>query len=61
MMKTKYIALNHGVKKAVQIQQFINMIELDLVEDITLYQKNKMSITLIKNIQSHHYIKVINV
>ena len=65
--KTKYIALGHVVREAVWIRRFINKMKLKVIEDLMLYEDNKMSIALTKNAESqyrtkhidvqHHYIK----
>lgn len=60
-MEAKYIALRHVVRRVVWIKRFINELELEVTETITLYDDNKMSITLTKNAESQHYTKQINV
>ena len=59
--KAEYIALGHTAKKAVWIRRFINEMTLDIVPAITLNGDNEMSITLIKNAESQHRTKHIDV
>ena len=59
--KAKYIALGHSVREAVWIKRFINRIKIEVVEDLTLFGDNEMSITLTKNIESQHQTKYINI
>lgn len=60
-IKVKYITLNHSTRELIWIWQFINKMELKIVKDITLYINNKISIALIKNAESQHCIKFINI
>ena len=50
--EAEYIALRHVAKEAVWIQRFMNKINLDMVEDLTIYGNNKMSINPTKNAES---------
>lgn len=61
MTKAKYIILRHITRKVVWISRFINKINLDIVENIMLYEDNKMSIHLTKNAKSQHRTKHINI
>lgn len=40
---------------------FINEMKLEAVEDVTLYSDNEMSIALMKNAESQHWTKYIDV
>ncbi len=59
--KAKYIALRHAAREAAWIRRFINEMTLDIVPEITLNGDNEMSITLTKNVESHHRTKYIDV
>lgn len=59
--EAEYIALGHVVKKAVWIQQFINLMGLEVVKNIILHGDNEMNIALTKNAKSQHQTKYINV
>ena len=47
--KAKYITLRHVARKAVWIRKFINKMKLKVIEDLTLYGDNKISIVITKN------------
>lgn len=51
--KVRYIALEYIAKEAIWIKRFINKMKLKVIKDFTLYRDNKISITLIKNIESN--------
>lgn len=67
--EAKYITLRHVARKAVWIRRFINKMKLEVIESLTLYGDNEMSIALTKNAESqyrtnhidiqHHYIREI--
>ena len=59
--EAEYIALGHAAREAVWIRRFINEMNLDMVEDLTLYGDNEMSINLTKNAESQHRMKHIDV
>lgn len=56
--EAKYIALGHAVREAVWIRRFINEMDVDTVENLTLYRDNTMSINLTKNAESQHCTKL---
>lgn len=51
--ETKYVVMNHGVRKGVWIQKFLNKLfpELD-ISRIEMLSDNKISLTLTKNPES---------
>ncbi len=59
--EAEYITLRHVAKEAVWIRCFVNKMNLEFVEDITLHSNNEMSITLIKNVESQYRTKWINI
>lgn len=61
--KAKYIALSYTTKEVVRIWKYINKMELNMttLKSIILYGNNEMSIVLIKNTESQHQIKHIDV
>lgn len=59
--KAEYIALGHAAREAVWIRKFINEIEIEVVEDLTLFGDNEISIALTKNAESQHQTKHIDV
>lgn len=60
--KREYIILGHTAKENMQIKRFINKMRLEkTVKSFMLYENNKMSITLTKNVESQHCTKYINV
>ena len=59
--EAEYIALGQIATEAVWIKMFINKMKLETVEDVTLYGNNEMSIALIKNTESQHRTKHIDV
>lgn len=50
--EVEYIALGHVSRKVVWIQKFINKMQLETMEGLTLFGDNEMSIALAKNIKS---------
>lgn len=50
--EAEYIALGHASREAVWIRRFINEMELEIVDGITLNGDNEMSIALTKNAES---------
>ena len=59
--KAKYITLGHIVRDIIWIQRLVNEMDLDMIENLMLYDNNEMNINLTRNIESQHYIKHINV
>ena len=59
--EAEYIALGHAAREAVWIRRFINEMNLEAVENLTLYGDNEMSIALTKNAESQHQTKHIDV
>lgn len=61
--KAKYIALGHVARDIVEIQRYIDELDLSvaMVESITLHGNNEMSIALTKNSKSQHQTKHIDV
>ena len=59
--EAEYIALGHAAREAVWIRRFINEMNLEAVENLTLYGDNEMSIALTKNAESQHRTKHIDV
>ena len=59
--EAEYIVLGNTKIEAVWNGRFIIEMDLDVVENATLYGNNKMSINLTKNAESQHRIKHINV
>ena len=59
--KVEYIALGLVAKEAVWIKRFINELELKVTKTITLYDNNKMSIAMTKNVASQNCTKHIDV
>ena len=59
--EAEYIALGHAAREAVWIRRFINEMKLEVIEDLTLYGDNEMSIALTKNAESQHRTKHIDV
>ena len=59
--EAEYIALGHAAREAVWIRRFINEMELETVEGLTLHGDNEMSISLTKNAESQHRTKHIDV
>ena len=59
--KAEYIALGHATREVVRIRRFINKMKIEVVEDLTLFGDNKISITLTKNAKSQHQIKHIDI
>ncbi len=59
--EAEYIAFGHVAREAVWIKRFINELELDIVEGLTLFGDNEMSIALTKNAESQHRTKHIDV
>lgn len=59
--EVEYIALGHAAREAVWIRQFINKMELETVEGLTLHGNNEISIALTKNAESQHRTKHIDV
>lgn len=47
--KAEYITLRYAAREIVWIQRFINKINLDIIEDLTLYGDNKININLTNN------------
>lgn len=56
----EYIALGYTIRENVLIRQFINEMKLKVVESITLHGDNEMNIALIKNAESQHCTKHID-
>ena len=52
--EVKYIAFGHVAREAVWIKRFINKMKLEVIEDLTLYGDNEMSIAPTKNVESQH-------
>lgn len=52
IIKVKYITFKYVAKKVVWIRQFINKIEFKIIKSIMLYNNNKISIVLTKNIKN---------
>lgn len=61
MTEVKYIALGHVAKKIIRIKRFINEMNLEVVEDFTLYKDNKICIVLTKNIKNQYQINHIDI
>lgn len=61
IIEVKYIVFGYRVKELIQIQQFINIIELEMIKSIILYSNNKVNITLTKNAKSQYDIKHIDI
>lgn len=60
-IETKYIILGYVAKEAIWIKQFIYKLQLDILENLTLFNNNKISINLTKNIKNQYCIKSIDV
>lgn len=59
--KAEYIALEYAAREAVWIKKFIHEMKLEVVEGITLYDNNEMSIAVTKNAESQHCTKHIDI
>lgn len=65
--EAEYIALGRAAREAVWIRRFVNELEIEVTERLTLHGDNEMSIALTKNAESqrrtkhidvqHHYIR----
>lgn len=53
-IEAKYIALGHTAREAIWIRQFIDKPGQDIIEKVTLYGNNKISIALTRNAESQH-------
>lgn len=56
-IKAKSIALRQAAREVVWIKRFINEMGLEVIENLTLYRDNELSIASIKNAESQHQTK----